>query len=272
MTDVAEHYTRGEGLAARIAASLKQDGKDLAAITTADLGPVDEFHIRGRKATLELGEALLLGPTTRVLDLGSGLGGPARTLAETWGCHVTGIDLTPEFCRAADEMSGWVGLSDKVRFVQGDATVLPFEDNAFDAALTVHVAMNIAAKDKLYAEAHRVLKPGARFAVYDVMQGEGGDIIYPVPWARDASISFVATPDEVGELLVAAGFTRLERIDSTEESLNWFKDVAARIAQSGARASSSGIIFGEGFEEMVRNQVQNLTERRIRTVSFLCEA
>ena len=272
MTDIAKHYTRGEALAARIADSLKADGKDLGAITTADLGPVDEFHIRGRKATLELAEGLNLGPNSKVLDLGSGLGGPARTLAETWGCHVTGIDLTPEFCRAATEMSGWLGLTDHVHFIQGDATALPFDDASFDAAMTFHVAMNIAAKDRLYAEARRVLKPRGRFLVYDVMQGEGGAIHYPVPWAQDASISFLATPDEVETLLVSAGFRVLDRTDSSDESLDWFKAVSQEIARTGARAVSSGMILGEGFEEMVRNQMRNLAERRIRTVSFLCEA
>lgn len=272
MTEVARHYTRGEGLAARIAAGLEESGKDLARITTADLGPVDEFHIRGRAATLELAPGLKLQPDSKVLDLGAGLGGPARTLAETFGCHVTGIDLTPEFCRAATEISGWLGLTDRVTFVEGDATALPFEDASFDAALTFHVAMNIAAKDRLYAEARRVLKPGGRFLVYDVMQGEGGAIHYPVPWAQDASISFVATPDEVESLLTGAGFRVLDRTDSSDESVAWFEALSARIAQSGARAVSSGMILGEGFEEMVRNQVRNLTERRIRTVSFLCEA
>ncbi len=270
MSDVAEHYASDGGLSARIAARLQAAGKDPARLTTADLAPVDEFHIRGRAATLELAAGLGLGPDSRVLDLGSGLGGPARTLAETWGCHVTGIDITPDFCAAATEMSRWLGMSDRVAFVQGDATDLPFDDASFDAVMTFHVAMNIAAKDRLYAEARRVLEPGGRFLVYDVMQGEGGEVLYPVPWARDASISFLSTPDEVETLLTAAGFRTLERRDSSDESVEWFNALSAEIARSGAPAFSSGTIFGGDFREMVRNQVRNLAERRIRTVSFLC--
>lgn len=107
-------------------------------------------------------------------------------------------------------MSDWVGLGSRVSFKQGDATNLPFENQIFDAAMTIHVAMNIAAKDKMYLEARRVLKPSGVFAVYDVLQGEGGEILYPVPWARDPSISHVATPEEMKSLLTNAGFKLLD--------------------------------------------------------------
>ena len=115
---------------------------------------------------------------------------------------MTGIDLTQAFCDAAAALSDWVGLGGRVSFRQGDATGLPFGNAEFDAAMTIHVAMNIARKDRVYAEARRVLKPGARFAVYDVLQGEGGDVLYPVPWAREPSISRLATPDAMQSLLV----------------------------------------------------------------------
>ena len=175
-------------------------------LTTADLATVDEFHIRGRKATLELAGYLNLDASSRVLDIGSGLGGRARTRAETFGCPVTGIDLTPACCEAASALSAWVGPSGRVSFRQGDATRLPFDDAAFDAAMTLHVAMNIAARDRMYAEARRVLKPGGRFVVYDALQGEGGEVLYPVPWAREPSISHLAMPAAMPSLLSDAGF------------------------------------------------------------------
>ena len=190
---VASHYSENLKLADAIAEKLRSVGKDLNKLAAADLAMVDEFHIRGRKATLELGEKMNLNAGSHVLDIGSGLG----TLADVYGCQVTGIDLTQAFCDAATAMSDWVGLGGRVSFKQGDATNLPFENRTFDAAMTIHVAMNIAAKDKMYLEARRVLKPGGIFAVYDVLQGEGGEVLYPVPWARDPSISHVATPDEM---------------------------------------------------------------------------
>ncbi len=273
MTDqVAEHYFGGNGLADAIAARLRAAGKDVGTLTTADLVSVDEFHIRGRKATLELASQMRLGTDSHVLDIGSGLGGPARTLAETLGCHVTGIDLTQAFSEAAEAMSGWVGLSDRTTFRQGDALDLPFDPDSFDAAMTIHVAMNIAAKDRLYTNAKRVVKPGGIFAVYDVLQGEGGEVCFPVPWAREPSISHLATPDEMEALLTGAGFRILHVADSTEESHAWFADMAERMAQSGPPLVSFSVFLGDDIQVMGRNQVRNLGERRIRTVSFICEA
>ena len=157
---IARHYSENRELAELIKQSLGNAGKNVEKLTTADLAVVDEFHIRGRKATLELASQINLNRDSHVLDIGSGLGGPARTLAETYGCRVTGIDLTQAFCDAADAMSEWLGLRKRVSFRQGDATNLPFADKQFDAAMTIHVAMNIAAKDTMYGEARRVLKPG----------------------------------------------------------------------------------------------------------------
>ncbi len=270
--DIAVHYTGHGKLADAIAERLREAGKDPARLTTSDLASVDEFHIRGRKATLELAAKMNLGPGSHVLDIGSGLGGPARTLVETYGCHVTGIDLTPAFCEAATTMSGWVGLGDRVIFKEGDATAIPFPDGRFDAALTIHVAMNVPAKDEMYRHARRVVKPGSIFAVYDVLQGEGGTVRYPVPWARDASISHLVTIDEMKELLTGAGFRIVEVHDSTAESLAWFETMTARMASAGPPLLTFQTFLGADFVVMARNQVQNLMQRRIRTVTFICEA
>ncbi|WP_439576807.1 methyltransferase domain-containing protein [Elioraea sp.] len=145
-------------------------------------------------------------------------------------------------------------MSDKVASHYADdgdlvsriADSLPFADAAFDAAMTIHVAMNIATKDRMYAEAKRVLKLSGRFAVYDVLQGEGGEVLFPVPWAREPSISHLATPDDMEVLLAGAGFRILDVNDSTEESQQWFEAMSARIAQtappSRSRRSSAKIL------------------------------
>ena len=270
--DVSVHYAGGGDLAGKIAASLRAAGRDLEALKTRDLAAIDEFHFRGREATLQLAGHMKLGHDSYVLDIGSGLGGPARTLAETYACRVTGIDLTAAFCEAAGALSEWVGLSDRTQFVHGDATDLPFEDGRFDAAITLHVAMNIAAKDRLYAQAHRVLKAGGIFAVYDILQGEGGEVIYPAPWARDPAISFLSTPAKMERLLGAAGFRILEVDDSTTESLSWIETRTARMAASQTSPVTTGILFGDDFRVMVGNQITGLRERRLRTVSYICEA
>jgi len=269
---VASHYSEDRALADLIAHSLQSAGKDIKNLTTADLATVDEFHIRGRKATLELAAQMRLSASSHALDIGSGLGGPARTLAETYCCRVTGIDLTPAFCDAAAAMSAWVGLDKLTSFQQGDATKLPFADRQFDAAMTVHVAMNIAVKDRMYAEARRVLKPGGIFAVYDVLQGEGGDVLYPVPWAREPSISHLATPERMQSLLTGVGFRLLAVQDSTDESQSFFEKMTARMAQTGKPPVAWRLFLGDDFPAMAQNQVRNVRERRIRTVTFICAA
>ncbi|MEM7427402.1 MAG: class I SAM-dependent methyltransferase [Pseudomonadota bacterium] len=271
--EVAQHYAGPGDLASRISYRLAEAGKDLKRLTPRDLAAVDEFHIRGRNATVELADKMRLTSYSRVLDIGSGLGGPARTVAQQYRCRVTGVDLTEEFCETARELSCWVRLDDLVEFIRGNALDLPFEDDAFDAAMTIHVGMNVRAKNKLYAEARRVVKRGAIFAVYDVVQGEGGAVRFPVPWARTPEISYLATPDKMKDLLRAAGFRIVEIQDSTAESQKWFEEVRARMSKPAiAPAVTFQAFLGKDFPAMARNQVINLTERRIRTVTYICQA
>ena len=269
---VRQHYGGTIRLADSILATLAAVGKEPAHLTTGDLAPIDEFHIRGREATLELGGRLEIKPGSNVLDVGSGLGGPARTLAQVFGCHVTGVDLTPAFCEAATEMSQWVGLSGQVTFKQGDATELDFDAGTFDAAMTIHAAMNIAAKDKMYAGIRHALKRGRIFAAYDVLQGDGGEVLYPVPWARDPSISHLATAAGMRRLLEEAGFSILDEIDSSEAGAEWFRQAAARMAGPGRPPVNFRQFLGDDYLQMARNQVRNLAERRIRTLTFVCRS
>lgn len=272
MEAVAQFYGGAGGLVAAIASALDAAGLDRSTLRPADLAPVDEFHIhiRGRAATREIIDELGLTADAQVLDLGSGLGGPARTLAELTGCTVTGVDLTPEFCEVATALSQWTGLSDRTRFYVGDATATGLPDAAVDAAMTIHVAMNIPDKAALYAEAFRVLRPGGTLVVYDVLQGEGGDVLYPVPWAGDATTGFLATSGEMRELLSGAGFAIVSEVDSSDESLGWFRHVRAHIERDGPPPVTFSAFLGDAFGQMAANQVDNLAERRIRTVMLTC--
>ena len=190
---VAQHYGRG-GLLDRILAALIKAGKDPDHLTTDDLAPLDEFHSRRRKATEELARMLAPVASDRILDVGSGLGGPARYLAATYGCRVSGIDLTPEFVSTAAELTRRAGLTERVDFRVGSALAVPFPDASFDTAWSQNVAMNIADRAGWYAELHRVLKPGGRLANQDVAQDDGGPISFPVMCAERPEISFLLAP------------------------------------------------------------------------------
>ena len=203
-TKVREHYA-ASGLTDLIKSALATVAPEDQRLTVAQLAPLDQFHIRGILATEELAGAAGLDPSSRVLDLGCGIGGPARYLAATFGCRVTGVDLSPGFIDAATYLTARCALSDRVTFQAGDALHLPFEDAAFDAVFLQHVAMNVEDRTALYDEVRRILTPGGRFASYDLVLRDG-DVVYPVPWARDASTSFLLSEDDTRTALERAGF------------------------------------------------------------------
>jgi len=259
---VQTHYTRSD-LGNVILAALEKAGKDVNRLTPEDLAPVDEFHIRGRAATLELARAARLDSTKRVLDVGSGVGGTSRCLAKAFGCRVTGIDLTDEYCRAAAMLSAKIGLADLVDFRQGDATNLPFDGGSFDVVWTEHVAMNIPDKPRLYREMHRVLKRGGTLAIYDILAGPSGPVLFPVPWARTPDTSFLVRPDELRKLLEEAGFTVSDWSDTTDAARAWFIALAEKISKEGLPAVGFHLLLGNDFQVMAQNQRRNLEEGRI---------
>ncbi len=259
---IQTHYARAD-LGDAILTALEKAGKELSRLTPEDLAPIDQFHIRGRAATLELARAAGLDAAKRVLDVGSGVGGTSRCLAKEFGCRVTGIDLTDEYCRAAAMLSARTGLAHLVDFRQGDATELPFDDQAFDVVWTEHVAMNIPDKARLYREMHRVLKPGGTLAIYDVLAGPAGPVLYPVPWARTPDTSFLVSPDELRKLLEEAGFAVADWSDTTGAARAWFVALAERIRKEGFPSLGFHVLLGADFKAMAQNQGQNLQEGRI---------
>jgi len=256
------HYARSD-LGNVILAALERAGKDVKHLTLEELAPVDEFHIRGRAATLELARACGLNSSQRVLDVGSGIGGTSRCLAKEFACRVTGIDLTEEYCNAAVLLSAKVGLADLVDFRQGDATNLPFDDASFDVVWTEHVAMNIPDKSRLYREMHRVLKPGGTLAICDILAGPSDPVLFPVPWARTPDTSFLVQPDELRGLLDDAGFKVKQWSDTTDAARTWFVALAEKIRSEGLPPIGFHILLGADFPVMAQNQRRNLEEGRI---------
>ncbi len=229
---VADDYAKA-GLEQVILDALAASGKDLDHLVPDDLMPVDEFHVGGRKATADFVARLGLRAGMHLLDLGSGLGGPARYVAQTFGCRVTGIDLTPRFVQVATALSDRVGLGHRVGYVCGSAIATPFRSGGFDVACMISVGTNISDKAALFAEVRRLLKPGGVFGVYDVMRIGAGDLPYPVPWASHPSTSFLAPPQEYRRQLEAAGFVVRHERNRREEGLQFFRDMRTKAAAHG---------------------------------------
>lgn len=265
---VASHYAAQE-LETVILNALIKAGKDPERLKPEDLAPIDEFHIRGRKATLELAGELGLRSGMQVLDVGCGLGGASRQLALEFGCQVTGLDLSAEYCRVASRLAERLGLAHRVSYRQGNALALPFPDACFDLVWTQHAAMNIADKARLYGEMWRVLKPGGTLALYDILAGPGGPVHFPVPWARDPSISFLVSPEQLRQTLETAGFELVSWRDTTETGRSWFRHLGAKIAQNGPPPLGLQLLLGPEFRQMAQNQVRNLEEDRISLIEAI---
>ena len=269
-SDIPDHYSRG-GLLARLEASLREDGVDPARPTLEQLAPYDHFHGRGLEATEDMADRLPVSAADRILDIGSGLGGPARYMARRFGCRVSGIDLTAEFCEVARLLTARLGLEDRVSFDEGDALAMPFEDAAFDGAYSMNVSMNIADKRALYREIARVLKPGARLCLSEVAQGPGGEPEYPLPWAATAASSFLATPETTRADLEASGFS----IESLRDTSSEARDFAARsraIVEAGGKPPHRAVMLalGERAREAVANNGRAAKERRTLPIEILC--
>ena len=270
MTDnpVETHYTRTD-LGSAILAALKAAGKNLDHLNPDDLAPVDEFHGGQRPATVRLAELVGFTGTERVLDVGSGLGGPSRYLAWHYGCRVSGVDLTAEFVRVAEMLTRLTRLVDKVDYRQGNALELPFESGSFDVVWSQNAAMNIADRDRLYREMRRVLRSGGKLALQEVAAGPGGEPHYPVPWAREPRISFLSTPEASRRQLEAAGFRVLVWQDTTAPSL----EAARRRAQAAEAPAPLGthVILGPDWQTMAKNSLRNLEERRTELFNAVLE-
>ena len=264
---VRDHY-RANGLTDRLKAALTTLGPEDRRLTPQQLAGLDQFHTRGLAATDRLARLAGITAGMSVVDVGSGIGGPARFLAATHGCRVTGVDLSESFVDAARYLTGRTRQDGQVSFQTASALALPFDDGGFDVALLQHVAMNIADRAGLYQEIRRVLKPGGRFATFDVVSG-GGQPHYPLPWARTPATSFLLTAAATREAIEPAGFHTLEWQDDTGAAKEWFAQMRGSAVPS---SPNLGVVMGPDFAQLAANLGRNLMEGRLSILTAVFQA
>ncbi len=259
---VSEHYG-WSGLMERIEQELRNHGIDPLSVTANQLAPVDNYHSQRLAGTLALAHLAAISRTDRVLDVGGGIGGPARQLATRIGCQMVVLDITSEYCAVGETLTRWTRLADRVSFVCGNALTMPFPDSSFDVVWTQHASMNIAQKARYYGEMSRVVRRGGRLALFDVLAGPNQPIHFPVPWASEQSFSFLLRPEDTRTLITQAGFH--ERVWLTGEELRTELDRSDASSDDDATSVklNPGLLNGSNAQLMGANVQRNHQEGRI---------
>lgn len=266
---IAEHWGKGD-VYELIVSTLTKTSKSLQGLTIEDLAPIDHFHARGFPATVELADHLPITAGQHILDIGCGLGGPARYMAKRFNCKVSGVDITPSFVDAAQKLTTLLQMDGQVEVMQGDGHNLPYPDAVFDGAYTQHVTMNVADRSTFFAEASRVLKPGAFFALTEHGLGPNGNPHYPLPWTMDGTGEYLVRPAETRSILENIGFEDIVIEDTGVKYLEAYRMVIERAEAGDAPPLGIHLLMGETALQKTRNSARNIEEARTRPIQLLC--
>jgi SAM-dependent methyltransferase len=266
---ISDYYGRGD-VYALIVSALEKMSKPLDGLTVEDLAPVDHFHPRGLPATVELADRLPIKAGQHIIDIGCGLGGPARYFAKRFQCKVSGIDITEPYVEAANKLTALLRMEDQVTIEHGDGQHLAYADAFFDGAYSQHVTMNVADRPKFFAEAYRVLKSGAFFALTEQGLGPKGDPHYPSPWSADGSGAYLVTPSETRTLLEGVGFEDLVMEDTGAKYVAGYKAVIDKAEKGDLPPLGTHILMRETALQKTRNAARNIEEGRTHPIQLLC--
>ena len=266
---IADHWATGDvyGL---IVSALKAMSKPLESLTVEDLAPVDHFHARGLAATVDLADRLPVKASQHILDIGCGLGGPARYMAQRFQCNVSGVDITEPFVEAANKLTALLRMERQVKIEHGDGQHLPYPDSAFDGAYTQHVTMNVADRPAFLAEAYRVLKPGGFFALTEHGLGARGNPHYPLPWSMDGSGAYLVAPSETRAMLEKTGFEAIAIEDTGSKYLAAYRAVLEKAETGTLPPLGYHLLMGETALQKARNAALNIDEGRTHPIQLIC--
>ena len=262
LSTLIENQYHTPGLYEDILKRLGEQEIELSNVSRGDIAGVDEFHVRGAEVSRELASRIKLDHS-RVLDVGCGIGGPSRMLADEYNCQVTGIDISHEFIRTAKGLSALVGLQDKTDYLWSNALDLPFENGSFDVVWTQHVQMNVRHKLKFYSEIERVLTAQGTFIYYDIFRTESGEVNFPVPWADYASASFLDTTENMEDILERLCFKNLFVKVETDQGALFLKDLFKKLKENGPSKLGLSVLMGSSTKEKLMNILLGLQEEQI---------
>lgn len=266
---IADHWGKGD-VYALIVSALNKMSKPLDGLTVEDLAPVDHFHARGFPATIELADRLPIKAGSHILDIGCGLGGPARYLAKRFRCRVTGLDITKPFVEAANKLTALLAMQEQVEVDLGDGVRLPYADATFDGAYAQHVTMNIDDRAAFFAQAYRVLKAGAFFALTEHGLGKTGSPHYPLPWSMDGSGAYLVTPPETRAHLERAGFIEIRMEDTGAKYAAAYKAAIEKAQRGELPPLGIHLLLGETAPQKTRNALRNIEEGRTHPIQVIC--
>jgi len=272
MTDaqsISDHWGTGD-VFARIMKAMEAASISPDTVTVEQLAPVDHFHARGFPATVELADALPIKAGHHIVDIGCGLGGPARYLAERFGCRVSGIDITVPFVDAANRLTTLLKMEGRVEVELGDGQQLPYGDAVFDGGYTQHVTMNVADRARFFGEAFRVLKPGAFFALTEHGLGPEGNPHYPLPWSEDGSGAYLVSPQDTVAYLEGAGFVDIEVEDTGTKYLAGYNRAMELAAQGAVSPFGIHVLMGQTTPAKTKNAARNIEEKRTHPIRVIC--